>query len=87
MRPQQIESWAHQVIEDVEKKQYKEDIRVELKTVWPSDNLNKVARQLGAHANAARGEPVLWLLGVDEKAGTVPGVIPDDFANSTVSRG
>jgi hypothetical protein len=80
MTPQQIESWALRVIDQVERSQNAEDALVELKSEWPSDP-NKAARQLGGHANAARGEPVLWLIGIDEKAHKVVGAPLSEFAN------
>jgi hypothetical protein len=80
MKPLQIESWALRVIEQLEKRHNVEDTLVELKAEWPRDP-NKAARRLGGHANAARGEPVLWLIGVDEKAGKVVGAPPSEFAN------
>jgi hypothetical protein len=80
MKSFQIEAWARRVIDQVEKRQNVEDVLVELKSEWPSDP-NKAARRLGGHANAARGEPVLWLIGVDEKAGRVVGAPPSEFAN------
>jgi hypothetical protein len=67
MTRHQIENWALQVIERVEAKQPHEDSRVELKAEWP--DLQKAARQIAGHANAARGEPILWLIGVDENIG------------------
>lgn len=42
-----------------------EDSLVELKSVWPTPVAS--ARRLAAQANFARGEEVLWLIGVDEK--------------------
>lgn len=42
-----------------------EDDRVELKTIWPTD-FHKTARQIAGHANASRGEPILWIIGLDE---------------------
>jgi hypothetical protein len=80
MRRREIDAWALRVIEQVENKQNNEDTLVELKTEWPSDP-NRAARRLGGHANAARGEPVLWLIGVDEKAGKVVGAPYSEFAN------
>jgi hypothetical protein len=80
MTPQQIESWALRVIEQVEKRRNAEDTLVELKAEWPSDP-NRAARRLGGHANAARGEPILWLIGVDEKAHKVVGAPLSEFAN------
>jgi hypothetical protein len=76
MTPRQIEMWALRVIEQVEAKQPVEDARVELKGVWPTEP-NKAARRLAGHANAARGEPILWLIGVDEKKGVVGATATD----------
>jgi hypothetical protein len=47
-----------------------EDDRVECKAVWPTDH-RKAARQIAGLANAAAGEPVLWLVGLDEDAGLI----------------
>lgn len=70
-----IEAWTLGVIERVERRQPIEDSRVELKAGFPSDELGwrKWARRIAGLANAARGEPVLWLVGVNEKRATVPG--------------
>lgn len=46
-----------------------EDSLVELKRDWPSPP--KAARRIAAHANAARGEAILWLIGLDERIGVV----------------
>lgn len=46
-----------------------EDARVELKAEWLEPG--KAARRIAGHANAARGAPILWLIGVDEKTGVV----------------
>lgn len=45
-----------------------EDDRVELKTKWPAAE-HKTARQIAGHANASGGEPILWIIGLNEKAG------------------
>src|SRR5262249_17835092 len=74
----QIESWALRVIERVEAKQPHEDSRVELKAEWP--DYQKAARQIAGHANAARGEPILWLIGVDKDRG-VTGADYNELAN------
>ncbi len=78
MTPRQIEAWAIRVLEQVENRQNVEDTLVELKREWPTET-NKVARRIGGHANAARGEPILWLIGVDERAGKVVGAPPSEF--------
>src|SRR5687768_5866162 len=74
----QIEHWAREVIERVKARQPVEDARVELKSDWPREH-RKAARQIAGLANAARGEPVLFLVGVDEKAGTVSGAAMTDL--------
>jgi hypothetical protein len=40
-----------------------------MKAKWPEPS--KVARQIAGHANAARGEHILWIIGLDEKSGVV----------------
>ena len=65
MRPTQVEYWANQIIDTVKAGSPAEDSRVELKAKWPADH-KKTARQIAGHANAARGEPLLWLIGIDE---------------------
>jgi hypothetical protein len=68
MRKHEIEVWALRLVEQVNAKQRTEDSHVELKAEWPADS-NRAARRLAAHANAAAGEPILWLIGVDEEQG------------------
>jgi hypothetical protein len=67
MNPRQIESWALRVIDCVKSGQPNEDFLVELKATWISEE--KAARRIAGHANAARGENILWLIGVDEAKG------------------
>jgi hypothetical protein len=67
MNSRQIESWALRVIDSVKSGQPNEDFLVELKATWISGE--KAARRIAGHANAARGENILWLIGVDEKEG------------------
>lgn len=71
MRARDIEFWALSVIERVELKQPHEDFLIELKRKWVP--LSKAARRIAGHANAARGEPILWLIGVDEKQSEIKG--------------
>jgi hypothetical protein len=77
MRPHEIESWTLSVLDRIVQDQPVEDSRVELKAEWPRDPA-KAARRLAGHANAARQEPILWLIGVDEGARAVIGA---DYAN------
>jgi hypothetical protein len=70
MTHSEIEMWALRVIEQVKMGQPDEDARVELKAKWP-ESTYKAARQIAAHANPAGGEPVLWIIGVDQTTGVV----------------
>ena len=78
MTPLEIEAWALRILDQVHTTFSIEDSRVELKAEWPKPE--KAARQLAAHANAAKGNPILWLIGVDEKKGLV-GVRSEELAN------
>lgn len=66
----QIETWALRLVDSVDRKQPLEDILTELKADWPAD-FDAAARRVAGHANSAQGEPILWLIGVDEKLGVV----------------
>ena len=70
MNSTQIESWALRIIDIVKKGQPNEDFLVELKRDWIDKD--KAARRIAGHANAARGENILWLIGVDDNS-------PDNF--------
>ena len=70
MDTRQIESWALEIVDRVTSGEPHEDSKVELKADWPSDAY-RTARQLAGHANAARGEPILWLIGLHEEKGLV----------------
>jgi hypothetical protein len=59
-----ITAWVTTVCERADAKLSNEDSYVELKTDWPPEA--DIARQLAGHANAARGEPILWLIGVKD---------------------
>jgi hypothetical protein len=78
MRPHEIESWALNIIDRVESKHPIEDFRVELKAEWIE--ADRAARRIAGHANAARGAPILWLIGVDEERGVV-GAEHEELAN------
>jgi hypothetical protein len=69
MRPHEIERWTLNVIDRVNARQPNEDQRVELKSEWIDPY--KAARRIAGHANSAHGEPILWLIGVDEEDGVV----------------
>lgn len=65
MKSQEIELWARDIIDSVLNGQSVEDSRIELKAKWIEPE--KAAPRLGGHANASRGENILWLIGVDER--------------------
>lgn len=69
MTPTQLEVWVHDIVQRLGNHQPVEDQRVELKSEWV--DASRAARRLAAHANAVRGEPVLWIVGLDEKSGVV----------------
>ncbi|MDD5068960.1 MAG: hypothetical protein PHN89_05205 [Candidatus Pacebacteria bacterium] len=68
MNRQRLEAWALEIIDTVKSKRKVEDSNVELKTNWPDDPY-KAARRLAGHANAARGENILWIIGLGEEKG------------------
>ena len=64
MGSQEIENCVLQIGRKVGRNEPVEDGRVELKSDFPStENIEKYAHQLAAHANAARGSNILWVFG------------------------
>jgi hypothetical protein len=80
MRPSDVEYWVLKLAEQVRERKPVEDARVELKAEWP-DADHRAARQLGGHANAARLEPILWVIGLDEKAGVVRSATANELSS------
>jgi len=78
MRTSELEAWAYQIIERVRRHQPIEDDRVELKATMIE--ATKAARLIAGHANQSHGEPILWLMGVDEKQG-ITGVPHVEMSN------
>lgn len=68
MRLLQLEAWVLDIAAQIAGGMVPEDSRLELKASWPSDH-GKAARRLAGHANAALGEPILWIVGLDERRG------------------
>jgi hypothetical protein len=79
MLKHQLESWTLDVLDRVTSGNPVEDSRVELKREWPT--AVEAARRIAGHANAAQGEPILWLIGVDERAHSVVGANHTELAN------
>lgn len=80
MRHQRFEAWVLDVVDRVSSSRSFEDDRVELKANWPTD-FRRTARQIAGHANQARGEEILWLIGIDEKRGKVVSTTPTELAD------
>ena len=81
MQTYEVEVLAANVLRRVEAgAQAEDDAHVELKRDWPT-NYAEVARRIAGHANAAGGAEIIWLIGVDEKARTVPGAGAVDAAS------
>ena len=78
MRRQQLEARVLQVVEHVTRGRTVEDNLVELKADWPTDH-RKAARQIGGHANAAAGDDILWIIGIDEDAHSVRATTPTEI--------
>lgn len=78
MRTHEIEEWALRVIEAVLSKANVEDARVELKRQLVDPD--RSARRIAGHANRAAGEPILWIVGIDEKTHEIFGVTDDTAA-------
>src|SRR2546430_2866200 len=76
---QEVEVWTREIVEAVVANQRIEDSRVELKSSWPEPH--KAANRLAAHANAAQGTPILWIIGIDEKNCKLTNVDPVELAN------
>jgi hypothetical protein len=76
---QELEVWSREIVAAVLKQQRIEDSKIELKADWPE--ADRAASQLAGHANAARGMPILWLIGVDEKAKRISNADPVELAN------
>ncbi len=69
MRKADIENWVLRVVEQVKAGKPFEDSRVEIKSEWIQKE--KAGRRLAAHANAAHGESILWIVGIDQDKGVV----------------
>jgi hypothetical protein len=70
VRSHQIEAKVHHLIDRVAAGCKAEDSSVELKAEWPP--ADRAARRIAAHANASRGDPILWVIGLDEDRGVIP---------------
>lgn len=79
IRPPELEAKVLDIVDRVIRRQPVEDSLVELKTAWIEPQ--KAARRIAGHANAAHGQPIIWIVGVDENGGRVVGAAKTDLAN------
>lgn len=77
-QPTLLEYRVLEIVQRVIARQPIEDSLVELKSQWIEPK--EAARRIAGHANAAHGEPILWLIGIDGKAHTVVGTNQNDLA-------
>ena len=70
MRPRDVEAWALRVLDQINQGGRVEDTLVECKFQSDPEDAPRIARRLAGLCNAARGEPVLWLIGIKEDDGT-----------------
>jgi len=73
----QLETRVLELVDAVRGGDRIEDDLVECKSRWPSTDK---ARQLAGSANSARGDPLLWILGLDENARQVVPINDQDPA-------
>jgi hypothetical protein len=79
MLSQQIEGRVLNLVDRVVQGARVEDFRVECKADWPPTA--RAARRIAGHANAARGEPILWIIGLDEDGHRVTGASDVELAD------
>lgn len=83
LKQHQIESWTLRVIEALLKGEPVEYDLVEVKAEWPpveGDQAERVARRIAGHANSARRQPILWIIGIDESQREVIGASEIEMA-------
>jgi len=79
MRKIELEGWVVRILDRVVQNQPIEDSLVEVKAEWIDPV--RAARRLAAHANGARGESILWIVGVDEKNHLICGASEVELAD------
>lgn len=78
MTNSQLEVWVLEILDRARRRLPLEDDRIELKADWI--DAHKAARRIAAHANQSRGEPFIWIIGIDERTGRHYNFQPDDYA-------
>jgi hypothetical protein len=88
VQQQRIEARVLDIVDIVVNGGRVEDDRVEAKGIWPTDH-RRAARQIAGLGNAAAGEPIMWIVGLDENGHRVcdPGdTEPSNWWNQVSSR-
>ena len=67
MRRAELETRALAAVDALRRGERIEDDLIECKCIWPDPA--KAPRQLAGSCNRATGEPVIWIVGVDESTG------------------
>lgn len=80
MHSSRVEARVRQAIESKRKGPGGEDDFIEFKRDWPEDT-KKFARQLAGSLNRAGSEPVLVIIGVDDRTGAVTNPPAQDMSN------
>ena len=75
----EIDAWAIRAVTRLLDGQAKEDSLVEFKAELPPPK--QAARWIAGHANAARGETILWIIGIDEDARRFSGLPPGELSD------
>jgi hypothetical protein len=77
MKASDVEAWVVRVLERLQRGERHEDDRVELKLELPDDP-SRAARRIAGHANQARQERILWIIGATDREGAdpIPGLTP-----------
>lgn len=78
MTPQQLEALVLAAIDQLRAVGQIEDDRIEVKREWPGP---QKARQLAGAANRARGNDLIYIIGLDEKTGLVHSTAGKDVAS------
>jgi hypothetical protein len=81
LRPQQLEARVIELVDLVLAGKRIEDDLVECKGQWPDPQRRSSTRQLAGHANKAHGEPILWIVGLDENTHMLTHPSPIEFAD------
>jgi hypothetical protein len=79
MDKRQLEDKVYGLAQRVKQGHRVEDTTIELKSQWPETSA--AARRLAGAANAARGESVLWIVGIDEGTSAIVGADENELTN------